>query len=409
MFSSFSPTLQDPFESMFPSSNSSFFDSLITQRVYIRYPTYHIVALATNPEPVDRPVVFLEARFPPHFEKSKLVDSNDPTRLTTLNGCKQLPPVLRTICFTFNNRVDQQDFLKQCERIHLPHCSKINIPVVHKDIYCQENLNKLEHLYERLCFGVAFEAQKSFSHGILDPLELCVSLQEHILRLQKESEVHAIAIFREFVSTLAVPTLVQKRNKRRNACVTQRHPNVPNLPDILRKVASEYRERLARRSNILSSPPAIAQSYHLTVTPSSMNLEGPLSDRGNGESEYLPSSHTHPILIAVCHTKAVLRRFGHHECFLRVTFSDESRSKLNYRAGVGEGESVGERYMNLMVNGFQLAGRRWEFLGYSMSGLKEHSVCFVNPFKMDDDPNIQMNAAHIRSLLVRPVLSITVM
>jgi hypothetical protein len=53
-----------------------------------------------------------------------------------------------------------------------------------------------------------------------------------------------------------------------------------------------------------------------------------------------------------------------------------------------------------MVNGFTLAGRNWEFLGYSMSGLREHSVWFVNPFKNDDDPNILMNAARIRSHLV---------
>jgi hypothetical protein len=54
----------------------------------------------------------------------------------------------------------------------------------------------------------------------------------------------------------------------------------------------------------------------------------------------------------------------------------------------------------MMVKGFTLAGRKWEFLGYSMSGLREHSVWFVNPFKNDDDPNILMNAARIRSLLV---------
>jgi RNA dependent RNA polymerase len=104
---------------------------------------------------------------------------------------------------------------------------------------------------------------------------------------------------------------------------------------------------------------------------------------------------------------AVLRRFGHHECFLRVTFSDESRSRLYHHAGLDQQSSVGQRYLKLMVDGFQLAGRKWEFLGYSMSGLREHSVWFVNPFKSDEDPHILMDAARIRSLLVSMSLSCT--
>ena len=100
---------------------------------------------------------------------------------------------------------------------------------------------------------------------------------------------------------------------------------------------------------------------------------------------------------------AVLRRFGHHGCFLRVSFTDESRSALYHHAGLDAHQSIGKRYLRLMVDGFQLAGREWQFLGYSMSGLREHSVWFVNPFKSDDDPNVLMDAARIRSLLVSHV------
>jgi RNA dependent RNA polymerase len=50
----------------------------------------------------------------------------------------------------------------------------------------------------------------------------------------------------------------------------------------------------------------------------------------------------------------------------------------------------------MMANGFRLVGREWEFLGYSMSGLREHSVWFVNPFKSDEEPHILMSAARFR-------------
>jgi RNA-dependent RNA polymerase len=100
----------------------------------------------------------------------------------------------------------------------------------------------------------------------------------------------------------------------------------------------------------------------------------------------------------IVYIKAVLRRFGHNESFLRVSFQDESRSRLFYAAGLGVYEPVGSRFLELMVNGFQLAGRTWEFLGYSMSGLRDHSVWFVTPFQIGD---VVMDAARIRGELVR--------
>ena len=52
-----------------------------------------------------------------------------------------------------------------------------------------------------------------------------------------------------------------------------------------------------------------------------------------------------------------------------------------------------------MTSGLHLAGRQHEFLGYSMSGLRDHSVWFVTPFECDSG---RMDAAKIREKLVRP-------
>ena len=58
------------------------------------------------------------------------------------------------------------------------------------------------------------------------------------------------------------------------------------------------------------------------------------------------------------------------------------------------------RFRGLLTHGLHLGGRQYEFLGYSMSGLKEHSVWFVTPF--ESDTGRIMNAANIRKMLVRP-------
>ena len=270
-----------------PFASDSIFDLLnaITTEVYIRYPVHGIVALAASPPAADQHLVFLEANCSPFFEKFFMaVDKN---RLLSLNDRNEMHPVLRAACLTFRNRKDQQTFLDQCKKLHLPRCAEINLPVVKKNLYCQDNLLQLQNLYPQLCFGLAFEVQKSFSNGILDPLELCVSLKDHILRLQEDSEYDAVLIFRQFASDLDVPTFVRKRGRQRNKIFTAQHSNSPGLPDLLRNAVSEYRARLARHRNIFSPTPAVVQSYHVIVTPSSWILEGPLPDRGNGESRSL--------------------------------------------------------------------------------------------------------------------------
>jgi RNA-dependent RNA polymerase len=374
----------------------------IDSEVRVRYLAHHVIALAASPRSSQH-LVFLEAHSPPLFETtSSSILGDSSARLPAINERKEMPPVVRCICLMFRTRDDQQTFLKSCRELHLPRPTEIDLTVVKKNLYSKNNLLRLDHFYRQLCFGLAFEAQKSLTSGILDPLQLLVSLKEDMLQLQQESEYHAVAIFCQFTSNLKVPTFARKQGRRRRRRPDPFTPGDFTLQSILRETASQYHAGLAQTRNIFSPSPAVVQSYHLIVTPSSWFPEGPLPDKGNCESRCLASLHP---TLDCCFLSAVLRRFGHHECFLRVSFSDESRSRLYHRVGLNAQESIGKRYLELMVNGFQLAGRKWEFLGYSMSGLREHSVWFVNPFQSDDEPSILMDAARIRSLLVSTILS----
>ncbi|KAF9010144.1 RNA dependent RNA polymerase-domain-containing protein [Cyathus striatus] len=83
---------------------------------------------------------------------------------------------------------------------------------------------------------------------------------------------------------------------------------------------------------------------HVTFTPTRMLLEGPYATDSN----------------------RIIRDYkGYENHFIRVEFRDEDR--------IQESGSI-------LKNGFELAGRRFEFLAYSNSALREHSVWFVNPF-----------------------------
>jgi len=158
------------------------------RHVRVRYPAHHITALAASPESDSRYLAFLEAHSPPLFETTSWSTlGNGSARLSSINEGKEMRPVVRCICLTFRTREDQQTFLKRCKEFHLPRPTEIDIPVERRNLYSVENLLKLERLFRKLCFGLAFEAEKSIFSGVLDPLELSTSLKEHMLRLQRKN------------------------------------------------------------------------------------------------------------------------------------------------------------------------------------------------------------------------------
>lgn len=128
---------------------------------------------------------------------------------------------------------------------------------------------------------------------------------------------------------------------------------------------NEYIEQLARPHSWLSSSSkarAIVQTYHLIITPSTQILDGPLPDQSN----------------------SVLQQFKNPESFIQVSFQDESRSKPRRDFNLSIDELLDHRYKPFLTGGFRAAGRKFEFLGYSMSGLKEYSFFFVTPFTFEN-------------------------
>ncbi|KAG9124551.1 hypothetical protein FRC07_011159 [Ceratobasidium sp. 392] len=77
----------------------------------------------------------------------------------------------------------------------------------------------------------------------------------------------------------------------------------------------------------------------------------------------------------------VLRMYPNHwKYFLRVRFSDEELSTLRWDQNVDGAGFVRNRVGGILRNGLKIAGRHFEYLGYSSSALKTHTVWFVRPF-----------------------------
>ncbi len=113
---------------------------------------------------------------------------------------------------------------------------------------------------------------------------------------------------------------------------------------------------------------------HVTVTPTRVQLLGPYPERSN----------------------RVTRRYAHHGISSFVSTSsmkpinnfDSTRmsiSRLSSKKG----------WAGFLKNGIRIGGRRFEFLAYSQSALKEHAVWFVGSF-WDDESQTTVDAAAIR-------------
>jgi RNA-dependent RNA polymerase len=104
--------------------------------------------------------------------------------------------------------------------------------------------------------------------------------------------------------------------------------------------------------------------HHVIITPSRILLEGPFTTQSNRVIRHYQSHD--PSLV---------------EQFVRVEFRDEDRLAYRWDGDVDGTWFLKQRVGGILRHGFELGGRAFEFLAYSTSALRQHSVWFVSPFR----------------------------
>lgn len=106
--------------------------------------------------------------------------------------------------------------------------------------------------------------------------------------------------------------------------------------------------------------------YKVQVTPTSTTLHGPEAEAKN----------------------RILRRFPHHtNYFVRVQFCDEDGQDVRFQPKISN-DPIYTSFRHTLTKGIQIAGRKFDFLGFSHSSLRNHSVWFIAPF-VDQLENLQ--------------------
>ncbi|KAI0253555.1 RdRP-domain-containing protein [Lactifluus subvellereus] len=257
------------------------------------------------------------------------------------------------------NPEDLLEFEKIC---HLVQCEPRPIRVPRVDaipmqFFSQSNLYHVQRWIKTMDWKVAFQIEAYLRCGLLNTHDLLFTLQTPIEQVINDYGAGASKLLRLFSEAL-------KRRK------------VDESPsDCLARVRSEH---------LTVKPLQLAQDHischHVIVTPSRMLLEGPYATQSDR---------------VICHYQKHDSTLA--ERFIRVEFRDEDHLAYRWDGDVDGTWFLQQRVGGILRRGFELGGRTFEFLAYSTSALREHSVWFVSPFR--DPEEGYVTAEKIRSSL----------
>ncbi|KAG6862083.1 hypothetical protein C0995_007213 [Termitomyces sp. Mi166 len=203
--------------------------------------------------------------------------------------------------------------------------------------FVPKRLYHLRNEFKRLPWSIAFQLESLLHNCLLHTEDLSSPLKE-VQAMRKSpnyDERHISALLRHYHEKLEVRSTRQSPLK----CFEEVRKDFTIADSTL------------PRGNFLCS--------HVTFTPTRMILEGPYATQSN----------------------RIIRMYEDYlDHFVRVDFRDEDRLQYRWDREVDGSTFLQQRVGGILKNGFELAGMRFEFLAYSSSALREHSVWFMSPF-----------------------------
>lgn len=244
----------------------------------------------------------------------------------------------------FNDPTSIEKFVTMCEKFGIARSIIIRFPshcpllAVKKGFFSHKRLHKLRKSFVSLPWSITFQLEALLLNGLLNTgdLEELIPLVLSLIQKHTKNDPGYVAIFlKHYHQSLKI----RKSTDTPIDC---------------------FHERLRNFRYSEFQPTVDMGCYHVTFTPTRILLEGPYATQSN----------------------RVLREYqGHEDHFIRVDFRDEDMLQFRWEREVDGTYFLNARVGGTLKEGFELAGRRFEFLAYSNSALREHSVWFMNPFK----------------------------
>ncbi|KDR66410.1 hypothetical protein GALMADRAFT_216998 [Galerina marginata CBS 339.88] len=275
-------------------------------------------------------------------------------------------PQLRLVLYNDPAMDIGEEFSKACSIIGLSKSmivnltgSRLQIEASKNGFFQEKRLHKLRRVLGTFKWPIAFQLASLLHNGLLhtNPDQLGYEPSHPLF-----SRVRKLCLQKD---ASYVGDLLRYYNK-----ALQVRPTNESPMDCFERVLKKFKFSPLRQT---------FRCYHVTFTPTRMILEGPYPSQSNSVIREYENSEDH---------------------FIRVEFRDEDRLQYRWDKEVDGSDFLENRVGETLKNGFELAGRRFEFLAYSNSALREHSFWFVNPFhQLVVGQTIEVNAASIRDSL----------
>jgi hypothetical protein len=221
-------------------------------------------------------------------------------------------------------------------------------------------------LREEFDFSIAFQLNALCANGILPPyaiLPLLPTVSELIMRF---GVTKAAGIMQIFVrSVTSVDPLGELDSLSYNS-----------LFEVLKSCIADYQHLNSHVSSADSAAEEAGMTYiyHSTITPAGCYFYGPTLEMQN----------------------RVLRKYPqNHGSFLRVFFGDEDGDQLLFEYNVSQSliyDGQFRNYLSPSGSGIVIAGKPFQFLGFSSSSLRTSSCWFMAPFVFNGE---HLDAARI--------------
>ncbi|KAJ3544942.1 hypothetical protein NMY22_g2621 [Coprinellus aureogranulatus] len=256
---------------------------------------------------------------------------------------------LRLVCKS--NR-DLEKFKELSRDSGFSHIASDPYPIERRALFSQDSVDEYNRWIRQLPWAISFQVQAIVLKRSVDIREM-LDLLPDIKRLLSTKGRKYTALF---LQDFAPKVYALYRSEDDGADAVRR----------CFEAALQESDSQPPRRTVKPTDGSIYEAYHATITPTTIVLDGPYAERSN----------------------RVIRAYNekHHESFIRVTFAEEGRLQFRFDKDVDSRAYIQSRIGPILLNGLTIASRKFEFLAYSQSALKEHSVWFVKPFKVKEDP-----------------------
>jgi len=301
----------------------------------------HIITITMNKYLENKHVIVFTLNTPPSYERDRGSTRQRLSFLPIPDHERVAPYASLAIRLVCKSAGDLEEFRKLSIAAQLQNrISEYEYPVVRRNLFSQFALGRLQLYLRQLNWCIAFQIESLVRSMVVDVIEVLALIPEIVRIIGLKGRSFAATVLKNFSSRMELMW----------------NEDEVEAKTVLQCFLDTEKEVLKYKTiqTVKPNEGSLCDTYHVNITPTTMKLVGPLPDRSN----------------------RVIRAYEtrHQESFLRVSFLDESSLRYRFDREVDGPEFIRTRVGPFLLDGLTIAGRKFDFLAYSQSALKEHAV-----------------------------------